>query len=49
MSMLQYGDVSNVLNDGMDKIKDHSIGRMGIFGEEPDLKIRGVFIIRGKD
>ena len=30
-----------------DKLRKHSLGVMGVYGEEPNLEIKGVFIWRG--
>ena len=30
-----------------DKLRKHSLGVMGVYGEEPNLEITGVFIWRG--
>ena len=32
-----------------DKLRKHSLGMLGVYGEEPSLEIKGVFICRGKE
>lgn len=32
-----------------DKLRKHSLGAMGVYGEEPKLEIKGVFIWRGTE
>jgi elongation factor 1-gamma len=32
-----------------DKIRKHSLGFLGIFGDEPDLDIQGIFLWRGSE
>jgi len=47
---VQFTHTLNLMNgflQRLDHFRKYSFGAMGVYGEEPDLQIRGVFVWRG--